>query len=287
MQTILTRAFGCELKAVLKKAGIRQKVLAHHLKMTPSAISQTVSGILVPSRENFDQIAILVGDKADVSTLRDLWKRIRLGEKEIRSAFNRALLQFRQRRRLSVVKLANLSGIPASRLRKLESDPEAFPDASEAEKLALILQCDFGSYAASRGDQDEPYTPRVTPILEVADRAAELPLIDGEMLLLYSGKESLADFAAGNALEKVRCGALNRGAVCAVVLDAAAMDFAAPGKLLVFLGEEFMMNISSLSITEIDGELLFLPTAQSVRCQKACWRLPVAEVVYQPEKFLQ
>ncbi len=287
MQTILTKAFGSELKTALKKTKIRQNALACHLKITPSAVSQTISGILVPSREHFDRITALLEGKTDISTLRDLWQRIRLGETEVSSAFNRKLHQSRQCRKLSVVNLANLSGISASRLRKLESDPGALPNAEEAEKLARILPGDFAQHVASCGDLDEPYTRRVTPILEVADRAADLPLISGDILSRYDGKESLADFAAGNAWEKVRCGVSTRGAVCAVELDAAAMGFAAPGKLLVFLGESSARKMSALTITEIGGRLRFVPTGQNASRKSALWRLPVAEIVYQPEKFLQ
>ncbi|GEM_PF-5535164 len=284
MQSILTKTFGEELRAALKAAHVRQNTLARHLNMTPSAISQTISGVLVPSRERLDQIVALLEGKADVVRLRRLWQRIRLGESEVHSAANKELLERRRKRHLSVVTLANLSGISAARIRELESDPGALPSAEEAEKLSGILKCDLGGYATSDGDADVRYTPVVTPILEVADRAMDLPLLSAEMLMHYRDGEPLADFAAGHALENVRCGVLNRGAVCAVVLDAGMMKINVPGKLRVFLSEGFFGELSALTLALTEKGLFFLPSSPSASAEKTYWRLPVTEVVFHPGK---
>ncbi len=133
------------IRGYLKQSKLRQLDFAQALAVSPSAVSQMLSGRMVPSLAQLDTMAQkLALDRNQAAELRDYLARIRTGEEEIRSPLNDFIRSARIRRGLSVGQLSRLTGIPAADLSTLESRIGAQPSPTEAVRLAAVLECDIG-----------------------------------------------------------------------------------------------------------------------------------------------
>lgn len=143
--TELKIKLGALIRAHLKQSKLRQLDFAHALNVSASAVSQMLSGRMVPSLPQLDVIAQkLALDRNQTAELRDCLARIRTGEATIRSPLNDFLKSARIRRGLSIGQLSKLTGIPASDITTLETRVGVQPSPTEAVRLAAVLECEIG-----------------------------------------------------------------------------------------------------------------------------------------------
>ena len=142
--TELKMKLGALIRAHLKCSGLRQLDLAAALELSPSAISQMLSGRMVPSLAQLDVMCEkLALSRRQVAELRDCLSRIRTGESDISSPLNDFLKNARIRRGLSIKQLSDLTGIPAIDLKMLETRVGIRPNPTEAVRLSAALDCDL------------------------------------------------------------------------------------------------------------------------------------------------
>ena len=120
--TDLKAQFCKQLKKYIKNAGVKQCELASALKMSASAVSQMLSGLIVPNVKQLDIIMEKIAlDRVTCAVLRDYLIRIRSGEEDLRSPLNDFIRDSRIKAGLSIEELSEQSGIPVEDLNNLEN----------------------------------------------------------------------------------------------------------------------------------------------------------------------
>ena len=141
----LKQHFGKLLKEHIKNAQVRQLDLAEALDLSPSAVSQIISGRMSPNLKQLDIIMQLLAlDRSACAELRDCLTRIRSGDEELRSPLNDFIKSARTKQGLTLEQLALMSGIPEENLQMLESCVNVQPTPYEAVRLAAIFNCNVG-----------------------------------------------------------------------------------------------------------------------------------------------
>jgi len=134
--------FGKLLKKYIKDSGLRQFDIAETLNLSPSAVSQMLSGRMTPNLKQLDAILERLSlDRASSAELRDCLSRIRSGDENLRSPLNEFIKSNRVAKGLSVEQLANMTGIPEENLVMLENRLNVQPTPYEAVRLAAIFNC--------------------------------------------------------------------------------------------------------------------------------------------------
>ena len=284
MKSALCALFGRRLKEALKASGLRQNELARETKLTGSAVSQIVNGVFVPSRQTLDKMLELIGDSEYADHLAALWQRIRLGEKDALSPVNREIRNGRRRRRISVVQLANLSGISAERIRQLESGFDLFPTEEEIRSLVAVLPCKPERLRPKPAREEILYSNAPTPYLAAAEGPLDLPLIPGERLKEYRPPESFAVFAASAATSVTPCIHPATGAVAAAFFDAKTLGVGADGSLLVLLGEENLEKKPDFYLIAKAKRFMLNNEDFAGRQKGVLWKLPAVEIVFMPSR---
>ncbi|MBE6368662.1 MAG: helix-turn-helix domain-containing protein [Lentisphaerae bacterium] len=142
--TDLKAQFCKQLKKYIKNAGVKQCELASALKMSASAVSQMLSGLIVPNVKQLDIIMEKIAlDRVTCAVLRDYLIRIRSGEEDLRSPLNDFIRDSRIKAGLSIEELSEQSGIPVEDLNNLENMLAMQPMPSEAARLAAVFNCDI------------------------------------------------------------------------------------------------------------------------------------------------
>ena len=142
--TELKLKLGALIRVYLKHSKLRQLDFARALNVSASAVSQMLSGRMVPSLAQLDIICQkLALDRNQTAELRDCLTRIRTGEAHISSPLNDFLKSARIRRGLSISQLSNLTGIPAKDISTLETKVGVRPSPTEAVRLAAVLECEI------------------------------------------------------------------------------------------------------------------------------------------------
>ena len=148
--TELKKKLGALIRAHLKQSRLRQLDIAAALELSPSAISQMLSGRMVPSLAQLDMMCEKMAlNRRQSAELRDCLARIRTGESDISSPLNDFLKSARIRRGLSLRQLSDMTGIPAVDLKMLETRVGVRPNPSEAVRLSAVLDCDLAELWSS------------------------------------------------------------------------------------------------------------------------------------------
>lgn len=137
----LKKRLGEKIRELLRGAKIRNLTVAEKLNITNSAVSQMLSGLLVPSMKQLEEMLDLAD--ADYTTgreLRDLVTQIRVGTTPQTAFAGERLRIFRERRGLTTTQLANICGVDGAMLRMWE-DGISFPDYDTLLRLCDILGC--------------------------------------------------------------------------------------------------------------------------------------------------
>ena len=109
----LKQHFCDTLKKHIKASKVRKLELAEVLELSPSAVSQMLSGRINPNLKQFDAMCQLLSlDRKECADLRDCLLRIRSGDDELRSPLNDFIKSSRTKHGLTIDQFAYMTGIP-------------------------------------------------------------------------------------------------------------------------------------------------------------------------------
>ena len=279
------------LRKVVRDSGATRAELIDRLGISASAVSQMLSGDLLPTVQRLDQIIEHLHPASDdAEKLQNMLLWLRSGSSRNPSEFNRRLFMARCQNSLTIDQLALASAIPASRLRRLERTSYAEPTMDEAATLSRIL----GQALVDGLLMDDP-VPALTAVRKVAESADDmvLPRITLERLSTYSAGSNILKFAEKNSCGFLAFHLLPAEAVAAVRAPAKRFGAALPGTLELVLGNgrpdgfmriELCLERSGKDFFMDGDEALFgsFWTASSHK-RAAAWRLPVLQVNHIPK----
>ena len=284
----LKQQFVRSLREAVSTAGATRAALTAHLGLSASAVSQMLSGDILPTLKRLDQlIEFLHPEPDDAEKLETMLLWLRAGSDRCPSEFNRRLFMARCRNALSIEKLATMSAIPASRLRRLERTAYAEPTGDEAAALSMILGQPLKDGVFVAEPDKAPQEVAESPTLM-------LPRISVECLAKYSAKTDFLRFVADNGRGFLAFHLLPAEAAAAVIAPAETFGAALPGKLELILGSGCPKGFVRLELCGrssgrgffMDGEPawaragFFAPRPGRAR---AAWRLPILQVNHIPE----
>ena len=184
-----------KLREHLRQQRLRQAELAAALSMTPSAVSQILSGRIVPNQQTFDRILeILSLSGEDREKLQSLLLGIRSEMYRMRSPLNRRIHMLRSRAGHSLAEAERLSGISTIRMIQLENISSAVPSESEREALTRL-------FGVELMPEDDNGGVLASPILEVSDHRSGFDEDGrGSHYILCMSPADFADFGADETL---------------------------------------------------------------------------------------
>ena len=278
------------LRDILIRSGVRQKDLVRHLGISASAMSQMLSGLLIPTPKRLDQMFELLRPRVeDAEKLQHMIYWLRSGRNRMPSGMNRRLFMLRCQRGLSVSQLSAACGISEARLRRLERFPSVRMSVAEEAALAEVFGCSDGYLSGKSG-----YEQSVSLPLEASDaHLVSLPSVDLEELREYAPPESIGRFVFSRARRFLQRAALPPEALAAVCAPAEQLRLALAGEVELILGDERPKGFLKLELCHavaggffIRGESgMFHPEALGRPCEDATvkWSVPVLEVCYMPK----
>jgi len=284
----LKQQFVRSLRKAVSAGGATRAALMECLGLSASAVSQMLSGDILPTLKRLDQlIEFLHPEPDDAEKLQTMLLWLRAGSDRCPSEFNRRLFMARCRNALSIEKLAMLSAIPASRLRRLERTAYAEPTGEEVAALSMILGQPLKDGVFVAETDAEPQEVAESPTLM-------LPRISVECLAKYSAKADFLRFVADNGRGFLAFHLLPAEAAAVVIAPADKFGAALPGKLELILGVGRPKGFMRLDLCGrssgagffMDGEPalasggFFAPRSGRAR---AAWRLPVLQANHIPE----
>lgn len=158
----LRQELGVRLRGLLRRKRLRQAELAKALQMTPSAVSQILSGKIVPAQSVFDRITDFLALTCDeTEQLQLILLGIRSSMSNVPSPLNNKIFLVRQQLGCNSAELARRCGISVERMEQLENLPTAVPTAEEYGKLQQLFDNGFSS--------PEYKDPPPSVMLEVAE----------------------------------------------------------------------------------------------------------------------
>ncbi|MBQ6352944.1 MAG: helix-turn-helix domain-containing protein [Lentisphaeria bacterium] len=136
----LKEQFTRTLRGALRASGVPRGELIRQLDVSASALSQMLSGALVPTLPRLDRIIeVLHPPVAVAEQLQTMLLWLRSGALHYPSAFNRRLFMARCSKKLTHEQLAELASMTVNRLRRLERTAYAEPTAAEVLTLSRLL----------------------------------------------------------------------------------------------------------------------------------------------------
>ena len=301
----LRRQFGARLRALIIASPRRQCELAAALNVSNSAISQMLTGKIIPRHT---QLKVLC-DKLNLSRdeeleLTNMLLNIRNGEANLRSRFNQMFSAARRERGVSVEQLARLSGVPAGRLRLFENCYDAAPLVDEVNRLAPVLDCSAQDLLLAAGLGRPVASPSGTLI--VSEPSAEyhyegpsgrrIPVVELAALRNYRRERPLGVVAAELAVRQTSRGADLPVPTVAVAASARQLELGIGGEVLLLVSEELPPGYRSLELAcDKDGNFRLRERRaggrQVVRltgsddagsARYAVWAVNVLEVIISP-----
>lgn len=260
--TPLKSMFGEKLRNLLIASPLRQRDIAEALDVSNSAVSQMLSGKIVPQHEQLGVICEKLHlDRDQVTELTAMLARIRNGERVLRSQFNQLLFSARCERGLELPKLANLTGVSASRLQVLETCFGAIPTLEEINKLAPVLSCSPEDMLISAGLARPKVSGSAVSVGEVSQDFKTpkrmLPLLQLDQLKdLKSSGESLFGFAARVALRQTGRGVDLSVPAIAVTGEAKELQLGSCGEVTLLISVDRPIGFREIELC-LDGQGMF------------------------------
>ena len=274
--TPLKKMFGERIRMYLVTNKIRQQELARRLSVSSSAVSQMLTGKIVPSMQQLDKICEVLSLECSQSLeLRDWLTRIRIGIDNIKSPFNELLRLYRTRRGLSIGQLSKRTGITVARLNALENSGESQPTADEALRLSAVLECESaelmevapllwqapGAYSVAPGYQPAlSYAPpSVTPMVEIGEEAIAydqsgrpVALMGAQELFEYWEQPDWIDKIA-NAEKHIQLEKMPMGTIGVLVIDGMSVGMAVGLEVTILLGHPDQQVEGGIVLRALDG----------------------------------
>ena len=240
--------FESSMKKFMKRAKLRQAYLATLLDLTPSAVSQMIKCRILMSRAQLHTICEGLNLSADESLdMQTLLTRIRDGESDYRTPFNRFMTMSRRKHKLSFQRLSQMTKISILRLRSFEKDMNVDITYEDAEKIGKIYNCtpEFLLQKLSFGVRSVEYVPAVQSQegeLEAAEAAGnydtrqKIYVVRAKDFSEFSDNANLFTFAKARSYEEMLYDLGKEGvAVCA---DAKELGLAVPGNVVLFVTDK-------------------------------------------------
>jgi transcriptional regulator with XRE-family HTH domain len=298
--TPLKSKLGETLRAILNASVIRQKDIAKALDISCSAVSQMLSGKIVPSHRQLETIFEMTCADRDLAMETEaLLYRIRNGDRTLRSAFNQQFMSARRMTGLDIGKLSARSGIAVSRLNMLENNLDAIATVEEINKLSPLLKWPVEDMLLAAG-LARPMVDGES--LSVAEPAAEyrtmrrtLPVLELSQLRDFRpGEENLFNFAMRHASRQTERGANLPVPAVAVVASCRELKMGVGGEVILLLSETrpegyrevdlIRDRLGRMRVRERQRGCLRVLQSQSAHAKVgyAKWSLPVLEMVLRP-----
>ena len=288
------------LRDHLRQKCLRQTKLAGALHVTPSAVSQILSGKIVPTQGVFDRIAEILALPCDeTARLQSMLLGIRSGMHGMPSPLNRRIFTLRCESGCSLAEIERLCRIPAERMKRLENDSSAVPTAAERETLANL----FGA-AIDPANSNYDSSREASSRLEVADHAGAYGSDGGEAYVTSLSPADFAEFRAGISLADYLEGR-NRDLVASELLPEWSTPIMVQGSSEMFhLKSRGRVKVIVVEPESVEKPAFFfcgdgrgnyflrggrgtgLPFASDRRF-RAAWRLPVVDMSFRPARKVE
>lgn len=279
------------LHEVVRGGGMAGVELADRLGISASALSQMLSGKLLPTLPRLDMLVEALHPNADTAKrLQDMLLWLRSGCAGRPSDFNRRLFMVRCEKSLSVEQLAERAAIPVARVRRMERTAYAVPTAGELAALNSALGAELDVKAGG-----EPGGG--VPSFDAAEANEEmLPLIPVEALEEAAGRgEDVLAEVLSCGMDFVALRGVPPEAAAVVRSGAARFGVAMPGTLELVLGRKRPRGFVDIALcADGEGRGLFVTGAAPLfggagdegrqAAKNAAWRLPVLRMNYIPER---
>ena len=298
--TPLRLRLGEKIRKYLISSKLKQRDLAGALGISCSAVSQMISGKIVPQQEQLDIICDQLSLTRDqMLELTAMLTNIRNGQKTLRSKFNQLFAAARRERGVDAQQLANLTGVSCSRLQLLENCFDATPTLEEINRLAPVLSCapedmllaagmgrpviQDGNVQLSEPTVDYQFpSQKMLPVLELAQLADCRP------------GESLLNYAASKALRQTAYGADLPVPAVAISADCRELKIGAGGEVLILVASERPQGFREIELfRDRNGQYrlrerrrgcwkVFQLPPVTTSAGYALWSLPVLELIIRP-----
>ncbi len=165
--TPLKKAFTDRIRRYLTLKSMRQQDLARDMQVSNSAISQIMSGRMVPNMNQLKRMCEILGiNESETQEMCDWLMQIRTGNEmePVIPAGNDVLRTYRARRGVSISQLSKRTGVSIARLTELENNCNITPSLEDARRLASVLECNveelIGACQQRRYIPETPYASR-------------------------------------------------------------------------------------------------------------------------------
>lgn len=285
-KTPLKQQFLHLLRDVMRRNGVRQADVARHLNMSASAMSQVMSGVMLPSQRRLDQMfEFLHPDLEEAEELQHMLYWLRSGRDSLTSGSNRRLFMLRCRSGMSIRQLSESTGMTGARLRKLENAAGACPTSEEATKLAGALGCSTDELI---GEEKSYEASAALPVEAAEGLRCSLPMISLADMTAYSAEDDIGEFAQRLVREYVAGDAV-AGASAVVGVSASELFSDLPGDFFLTLGDRNAEKNAALRLCRNASGEFFVRGARSGVFRKPgggtdeVWSVPILEICYIPQ----
>ncbi len=298
--TPLRMKLGEKIRKYLLGSQLRQRDLAAALDISCSAVSQMLSGKIVPQQDQLEVICDKLALTRDqMLELTSMLTCIRNGQKTLRSKFNQLFAAARRERGVDAQQLANLTGVSCSRLQLLENCFDATPTLEEINRLAPVLSCSPEDMLLAagmarpvvQGDNVQLGEPAVDYQMTSSKM---LPVLDLAQLNECPPGESLFSYAARKALRQTGYGADLPVPAVAIAANCRELKLGVGGEVLVLVAAERPQGFREIELFR-DRTGQFRLRERRRGCWKvfqlppvttpagyALWSLPVLELIIRP-----
>lgn len=303
--TSLKQKFGSLMREQVLRAHLRQSDVAKMLKISNSAVSQMLSGKIVPNQSQLEKFA----EKAAMTRLSylelaSMLSRIKAGYSHLRSPFNQLVFALRCQNSLSRAALAGKCGVATARIRALETDFQAVPDETEIVSLATALNVPAedlirclrltGDAALMTSPDAVNHEVRESP---GAYRAGNDEIeIDFSSMTEFSAGQNILEFAKRHGTGNYPNPPVLPVPTVALTCPGSALSLLWDGKVVVHLSPErpesffqvefCRMADGSFRLRELKGRTWrdFAARSRRKANEKVLWAVPVLEFSFLPEK---
>lgn len=246
------KLFESTMKKYLKRAKLRQVYLASMLNISPSAVSQMIKCRISMSRAQLHTICEgLKLSRDEALEMQTLLTRIRDGESDYRTPFNRFMTMKRREHKLSFQRLSQLTKISSLRLRSFEKDINVDFTYEDAEKIGKVYNCttDFLMQKLSFGPRSIEYLPVASTddsVIEVADSGAEyetrqkIQTVRLKDFSEFSDNADLFTFAKARSFEEIFYDLGKEGV--AIAAEGREIGINVPGEMILFVTDKKPMS---------------------------------------------
>lgn len=287
----LKQQFLRALDAILRPSGVPRKELCRQLELSPSALSQILSGAMLPTQQRLDRLfELLHPSVAEAEKLQDMLLWLRAGYTHYPSVFNRKLFLARCQSGMSLEALSSASDIPVNRLRRLERTAYAEPVPDEVFTLSFVL----GYPLSDDPMMTEIPTPSQKPLQAAESDIVMLHRLSVADMRKYQGQADFWHFVDDLRRGYLAFRDIPGEAMAVLCAKTSELNIRLPGAVEVVLAGRRPSGFAELDLFcvgeerqfyikdgdgKLVGDLVAEPSGDVI------WRLPVVRMSFIPEVF--